>query len=201
MWLGLFLVFTLWTKIPFLCKSTISYTTKNNRKNLFNNKKNKKIKKICCCCNYYCSISLSVFVCLFLSLFRSDLKLFFRETQRQPKVVSLSPWVFLVLSLCSNCHEGLLALHCTLSSLIKRYAVLKLKLHCNLYFFHSLRFFSSLLFWGFLPCFSFGYWEIVGKEKKGKVKFVAFLAPNEWRCWVSWVTNNESFELDCFFKF
>lgn len=41
----------------------------------------------------------------------------------------------------------------------------------------------------------------MGKEKKGKVKFVAFLAPNEWRCWVSWVTNNESFELDCFFKF
>ena len=41
----------------------------------------------------------------------------------------------------------------------------------------------------------------MGKEKKGKVKFVAFLAPNEWRCWVSCVTNNESFELDCFFKF
>ena len=41
----------------------------------------------------------------------------------------------------------------------------------------------------------------MGKEKKGKVKFVVFLAPNEGRCWVSWVTNNESFELDCFFKF
>lgn len=147
----------------------------------------------------------SLSVSLFLSLFRSDLKLFFRETQRHPKVVSLSPWVFLVLSfsfcVCSNCHEGLLALHCTLSSLTKRYAILKLKLYCTLYFFRSLWFFGSLLFWGFLPCFSFGYWGIVGKEKKGKVKFVAFLAPNEWRGWFSWVTNNESFELGCLFKF